>query len=367
MNPADLPAEGTVRSEAVTPRTWRYAAIAAAVALGALVTCYWNTAVSLVETWAHSSTYTQGFIVFPVSAWLMWQRRRQLATITPRPCVPALVVLAALSVLWLVGYLGNVQTFQQFALVASVPMLLWGVLGTSFATTVAFALLFMVFAWPFGEFLIPPLIDRTADFCVTALRLTGIPVFRQGNEFTVPTGSWSVVEACSGVRYLIAALCAGSLFAYFTYRSLRRRLIFLGACIVVPIVANWVRAYLTVLLGHLTNNKLAAGVDHLIYGWIFFGVVMSILFYVGTRWRETDASDNPDALPNQPSQASPRAATFAAVCAAAIALAAIGPTLAWALEHRGTTEARDIRLAVPVAAGPWQPTPGWPTNWESPF
>ena len=30
----------------------------------------------------------------------------------------------------------------------------------------------------------------------------------------------------------------------------------------MPIVANWVRAYMIIMLGHLSNNRLAVGADH---------------------------------------------------------------------------------------------------------
>src|SRR5206468_602671 len=53
-------------------------------------------------------------------------------------------------------------------------------------------------------------------------------------------------------------------------------------------VANWVRAYLIVLLAHLSSNRIAVGVDHLIYGWIFFGVVIGLMYMIGRRWAEPD-------------------------------------------------------------------------------
>jgi EpsI family protein len=81
----------------------------------------------------------------------------------------------------------------------------------------------------------------------------------------------------------------GTLYAALTYRSAIRRAVFLAASIVVPIVANWLRAYLVVMLAYLTSNKIAVGVDHLIYGWIFFGVVMLLLFWVGSHWKEAPA------------------------------------------------------------------------------
>ena len=55
----------------------------------------------------------------------------------------------------------------------------------------------------------------------------------------------------------------------------------------MPIVANWLRAYMIVMIGHLSNNKLAVGVDHIIYGWVFFGLVMLLLFWVGSFWQES--------------------------------------------------------------------------------
>src|SRR5206468_6688395 len=113
-------------------------------------------------------------------------------------------------------------------------------------------------------------------------------VFREGNYFTIPSGSWSVVEACSGVRYLIASFMVGTLYAYLSYRSTARRAAFIAASLVVPIVANWLRAYMIVMLGHLTNNRLAVGADHLVYGWIFFGIVMALLFWIGSRWRQDE-------------------------------------------------------------------------------
>ena len=77
-------------------------------------------------------------------------------------------------------------------------------MGTAMLRALAFPLSFMFFAIPFGEFLMPQLIDWTADFTIAALRLTGIPVYREANSFVIPSGHWSVVEACSGIRYLIA-------------------------------------------------------------------------------------------------------------------------------------------------------------------
>ena len=105
-----------------------------------------------------------------------------------------------------------------------------------------------------------------------------------------------MVEACSGVRYLIASFTVGTLFAYLNYQSNKRRLLFVLVSILVPILANWLRAYMIVMLGHLSGNKLAVGVDHLIYGWVFFGIVIMLMFAIGVRWAEPETAHHASPL-----------------------------------------------------------------------
>jgi exosortase A len=160
---------------------------------------------------------------------------------------------------WLLGELTAVNALTQFALIFIVVASAIALLGNAASKVIAFPLLFLFFALPVGDFLMPRLMEWTADFTVIALRSSGVPVYREGQNFIIPSGSWSVVEACSGIRYLIASLTVGTLYAYLTYHSLKRRLIFVAISIIVPIVANWLRAYLIVMLGHLSGNKLAVG------------------------------------------------------------------------------------------------------------
>jgi EpsI family protein len=158
-----------------------------------------------------------------------------------------------------------------------------------------------------------------------------------------------VVEACSGVRYLIASLMVGALFAYINYRSMRRRLLFMLVALAVPIVANWLRAYMIVMIGHLSGNKLAVGVDHLIYGWIFFGVVVGVMFLIGARWSEAPVE-------TQAVVTAPQAAGSShAQRPLWLAAAGMGVVLAMPLLLlRGLTAAEDRSaplLAEPVRAG----------------
>ena len=247
---------------------------------------YFATARSIVAIWNSSETFAHGYIILPISLWLIWRRRDNFAALPARSWWPALALLAAAGFGWLLARMGEVQVVMQYTFVAMIPIIALAILGRRLSSSLTFPLLFLLLAVPFGDIFIAPLISFTADFTVWALQATGIPVLRNGTRFDIPSGSWSVVEACSGVRYLISSITLGCLYAYLTYRSAGRRAAFMLAAVIVPIVANGLRAYMIVMIGHLSGMQLAVGVDHLIYGWLFFGLVMFAMFWIGSLWRE---------------------------------------------------------------------------------
>jgi len=228
----------------------------------------------------------------------------------------------------------------------------------------AFPLAFLFLGVPTGESLIPPLMDWTADFTVAALRLTGIPVFREGTFFTIPSGNWSVVEGCSGLRYLIASITVGALFAYLNYRRTGKRVLFVALSVIVPIIANGLRAYMIVMIAHLSDMKLALGVDHLIYGWVFFGIVMALLFWAGAFWRDDDVIPAPVAkAATPPSDRPSTGGRMIGMAMAVIALAGAWPLYAAHLD-RSQPDAGSVRLEAPAPAEGWSIEDAPLTDWR---
>jgi exosortase A len=335
---------------------------------------YLGTAGSLVTIWNSSETFAHGYAILPISLWLIWRRRAVFNAVPARPWAPALLLLAALGAGWLLARMGEVQVVMQYAFVSMFPVIALAMLGPRLAGALAFPLLFLLLAVPFGEVFVGPLINLTADFTVWAVQATGIPVLRNGTRFELPTGSWSVVEACSGVRYLISSFTLGCLYAYLTYRSTAKRLLFVAVSIVVPIVANGLRAYMIVMIGHLSGMELATGVDHLIYGWVFFGLVMLLMFWIGSFWRDDDEPAPADAatpmatpaaaIPGDPVPAS--TARMAAMCAAVVALAALWPGFA-RYNDAANLNPQPVQLST-VAVGWPQVAPfaSWTPRWVNP-
>ncbi|MEI8301857.1 MAG: exosortase A [Burkholderiales bacterium] len=311
------------------------AALAFAAAVGVSVLLFLPAWQSMATIWWHNETYTHGMLVPLACAWLIWRDRARLAGLAPRPTALALPLLALCAAGWLVGELAGVNALQHFAVVGMVPALFLLCFGATITRRNAFALGFLFFAVPFGEFLMPWLMDRTADFTVAALQLSGVPVLREGRQFVLPSGNWSVVEACSGLRYLLAAVPLALFQTHLNRRSTRVQVLFTAGVVVLALVANWVRAYGIVMLGHLSDMSLAAGVDHLVYGWLFFGLVMGLAFWIESRLPEGrhdaavtasdagDASAMPAARDHAAGVLAPMADAGGRARPAALALAAV--------------------------------------------
>jgi exosortase A len=346
-------------------KVWPYVVALAFSALFWLLAWYGGAVQSMVETWQRNETFAHGFLIAPISAWMIWRRRQEIAALTPHPNFWMLLPLVMVGFVWLLAHLVAVVVVQQYCVVIMILLLAATILGNAIFKELVFPLLFLLFAVPFGEFLLPDLIEHTADFTVFALRLTGLPVYREGNFFTLPSGNWSVVEACSGLRYLIASVTLGFLYAYLTYRSLTRRVVFVALSIVVPIFANWLRAYMIVMIGHLSSMKLAAGVDHLIYGWLFFGLVMLLLFWIGSFWREDE--DSPGSMQAAVTSKHVKQPPWPAILAATVVSAGVvaaSPIVASQLE--GGYHALPV-LDRPLELGGWQPVSGTLTEWTPHF
>ena len=326
-----------------------------------LLGIFWPTLYSMVEVWNRSETFTHAYMIFPISAWLIWRKRAGLVHIIPAPDWRGLILMGLAGAAWLLADAGSMNIGAQYALIAMLIAAVGSVLGFDVIRALFFPLMFMFLAVPVGEFLMLPLMNFTANFTVAALQFTGIPVYREGTFFSIPSGDWSVVEACSGLRYLIASVTLGSLYAYLTYRSWQRRALFTLAAFIVPVFANGMRAYLIVMIGHFSNMKLAVGIDHLIYGWVFFGLVMMLLFWIGSFWREDqNLPDVPHGnFDHKNSALTPPLSAFLFAAIGVLMVAAVWPVYAHWLEQRPLPEMPALRIQAHSA---WQPAAAF-TDW----
>lgn len=355
-------------SDMAVSERWRLALIAVSVAIVGLCAVFWGTASQMVETWYESATFNHGFMIVPICGWLIWERREAIVKYVPKPDFRGLGIIAVCMVIWTVADAASVQSIMQFALVGMIQGAVLTVLGWRLVRAMLFPLVFLFFAVPFGDFLIPTLQDVTAAMVVEGLRIIDIPVFIDGVFLSIPSGNFEVAEACSGVRFLIATIALGCLFANLSFRTPLRRSIILFLAVLVPIVANGIRAFGIVYIAHITDHTVAVGVDHLVYGWIFFAFVTIVLLAIGMTFRETDG-DNEIYMPADDDRVAGRFSNpkgLIAGAVASLAIAVVGPAYAGVMLERGVVRVI-APLAAPAVGNGWEPVGKAETAWRPKF
>ena len=334
-------------------RSMRLAALAMLLAL--LAISHRETLLAIGAKWFSDMTYSHGGLVVPICLWLVWRCRVEVAAVEWVPSWWGVVALAAASLAWLVARGAGVLVAQELAVVAMVSSVVLALLGWQAYGHLAFPLGFLVFAVPFGRGLVPNLMQVTADITVAALRWTGVPVYRNGMLLSIPAGDFEVARACSGLNYLMAGIVLGTLYAYLTYSDWRKRIAFVAATVAVLVVANGIRAYLTVAVAHLSDMRFGTGYDHIVFGRVLFLAVIVAMFWVGQRWRDPEAAFDATSAGLARASGMPRRVAVAVV-AACVLLIMGTPWYLSSATARSSTKAMlaGEELAMPAGEGAWQ-------------
>jgi len=214
-------------------------------------------------------------------------------------------------------------------------------LGPQVARGLAFPLGYALFLVPFGEEMEP------------LLHLAGVPASSNGVLIHAGRYWFEVAEACSGAKFVIAMVAFGVLVANLCFVSWKRRAVFLVVSVVVPVIANGVRAFGTIWAADLTSVEAATGLDHIVYGWVFFALVMAGVLAIGWRWFDR-APDDPAFDPAR-LQPIPRHRTDLLV-ATALVLATVALFPAWSAAVAGRAQPLPAHIDLPDIPG-WRRVP----------
>ena len=332
---------------------WRlHLSVLAAVSAGILL-AFHRDVMDVAGLWWNSSTYGHCLFLLPIIGWLVWQRLPGLRLLVPSAWSPGLLVVAAGAGGWLLGDAAGVALARHYGIVMMLQGAVVACLGPAVARGLLFPICYALFLVPAGEELVPPLQTLTAKICMALLALANVPAHIDGVFITIPNGYFEVAEACSGVKFLVAMAAYAALVANVCFQSITRRTVFVAVALALPVIANGLRAWGTIYVAHLTDSDFAAGFDHVVYGWVFFAIVLAVL--MASAWpffdRAPDAAwFDPERLqPIPPAPQPPRRLMLTAGAAAAIVLTPLG----WS----AVVEARSMAAKAPRIALP--NVPGW--------
>ncbi len=241
---------------------------------------------SAVETWWTNDIFNHGFFIIPLAGYFIWLKREYLNNIKIQPALFPTFIVLLLVIIYVGGTVGEIRLLQHFATFTLVPTLLWAMLGNQFAWFFFFPLFFILFSIPTGEQLILPLQQVTAIGSVFLLKYSGIPTYTTGLYIEIPQGKFLVAEACSGISFFIACIVVGSAYSYLNFNSIYKRIAFTAFSMLLPVFANILRVYGIITIAFYSDMEYAAGADHLIYGGIFFTLVIFLLLFTGEFFRD---------------------------------------------------------------------------------
>ena len=341
---------------------WRAHLAVLALAAAVLLFMFRADVADLAGIWWTSTTFGHCLFIGPVIGWLIWQRRVELAGLTPQAWWPGLLLIGAAGSCWLLGEVASAAVLRQAGLVAMLVGSVVTLLGPQVARGLLFPLGYAAFLVPFGEELEAPLQQVTAAIVMPLLDLVGVPARIDGVLIHAGRYWFEVAEACSGAKFVLAMVAFGVLVALLCFTGWRRRAVFLLACVVVPVLANGLRAFGTIYAAHLTSLEAATGADHIVYGWLFFAVVMAAVLAAAWRWFDR-APDAPAFDPVALSGPVTRTLSLAPAALLVLALAAVFPAWASAANRAAPLPAQLYLPDLPgwhrvplSSAAPWQPS-----------
>jgi exosortase A len=258
---------------------WGIAAGAVAVLLILTLVFYRDTAWYLVKLWSQGGEgeYAHGFLVLAISLYLILRNRRELLQSAPCPNYLALLAVGGSGLLLTASVLADVQAAQALSMLFLVLALVWAVFGNRITRGLLFPIVYLIFAIPVWFPLAPFLQEITANAVFALVRYIGVPAFRQEQLIMLPSGQFVIAEACAGLRFLLAALTLGTLYAYLNYTTLVARSIVILISAAAAVLVNIVRVFIIVYLGYSTEMQHPWVEDHLGLGWMLFGGLLFLL------------------------------------------------------------------------------------------
>ncbi len=313
------------------------------------------TAMQMAGLWLQSSSHHHGALVAPIALWMILERPR----VTPSTNILSIAGVFIACALWLAGNAAGVALIEQVAFVSLLIAGAGAIFGGAAMKQWAAPLLFLYFMVPFGAVLIPPMQMATANAVVTMLGAVGMPVSLDGILIRTPAGLFEIAEACAGLNFLLAALMIASIYACQFLRTSNARLHFILLAVIVALFANFLRVFLLIAIATVTEMKIAVGPDHLVFGLIFYGVVLAALIWIGERTRRRE----PAGVERTPSM-------MFKPWRSLVAFSALLPIAAASLYASEIVNAPVDRNA-PSALSPLN-APGWrilaaPANWRPPI
>jgi len=240
----------------------------------------------LAHTVWNTDEQGHGPIILGVVGWLLWRRRDELgaAVNAGKPAdAGAWLVLVFGLLLYLLGRIQNIVTFEMGALIPLLVGVLAVTYGWSVVKVAAFPIFFVVFAVPLPgavvDMLTQPLKQGVSYVAEALLYWAGYPISRTGVILRVGQYQLLVADACAGLNSMFTLEALGLLYMNIIGHTSRARNVLL-AILIIPMsfLANIVRVMILVLVTYHFGDEAGQGFVHSAAGMVLFAVGLFLMF-----------------------------------------------------------------------------------------
>ncbi len=238
----------------------------------------------MVDRWSAKDTYySHGFLVPFISAFIIWQKRNELAKLIIKPVNSGWMLFGLGLLIHALSISFRVSFSSGFSLILTLVGLILITLGKDYLKKLAFPVAFLVSMIPLPLALIASMSFRLKIFAaqVSAVLMNkiGVATIREGSILRTAHSMLMVEDPCSGIRSLVALISLGALAAYFSDLSKTRKAILFAASIPIAVGTNIIRITSLGLVSEIYGEKYAMGLFHdtmgiLVFVFAFLGLML---------------------------------------------------------------------------------------------
>jgi exosortase len=268
---------------------------------GCFINLYHYVITRLVRDWYTDDNYSHGFLIIPIAAYFVWERRAKLKEAMRAASNWGLIVVLGSMAILLAGILGSELFLTRLSILGAISGVILFLYGWNHLKILSLPIAFLLLMIPIPAIIFNqiafPLQLLASRFGEIALVICKVPVLREGNVIHLANTSLEVAEACSGIRSLISLLTLGIVYGYFTDSRLWVRIILSIGSIPIAIAANGIRVAGTGIAAHFYGAAAAQGFFHSFSGWIIFiaAFIMMFVLYRIIVWFYPNRAGNANA------------------------------------------------------------------------
>ncbi len=273
-------------AQSQTRRAWLVIAALLLLAIAIVLTAYQPAVASAIYLWLHHNTYGYAFLVLPIAAYLVWRDKQYFDTHFPEPTIHAAPLALLFAAFWLSGEKLGTLEVQHVAIPGMMIAVIVAGIGIAAARQFWLPLVYLFLLAPAGTPLIPILQDVAGVIVKLLLWIGQIPFYAEGHDLEVATGKYTIAPGCSGLNFVLAMATIAPLYATLMFTNGRKWFIAVALMMAMVPVANGIRIFAIIGIAEYTNKAIDITADHLLYGWLFFSLVVVVMFWIGSRYAD---------------------------------------------------------------------------------